>query len=84
MFELDGFELDFEKDAIVAMANLAIERETGARGLRAILEAVLGPIMFDSPSNPNACKVVITKDVVLNGGEPRLVPFKALRESKSA
>ena len=84
MFELDGFELDFEKDAIVAMADLAIERETGARGLRAILEEVLGPIMFDIPSNPNACKVVITKDVVLNGGEPRLVPFKALRESKSA
>lgn len=84
MFELDGFELDFEKDAIVAMADLAIERETGARGLRAILEEVLGPIMFDIPSNPNACKVVITKDVVLNGGEPRLVPFKSLRESKSA
>ena len=84
MFELDGFELDFEKDALVAMAELAIERETGARGLRAILEEVLGPIMFDIPSNPNACKVVITKDVVRNGGEPRLVPFKAMRESKSA
>ena len=84
MFELDGFELDFEKDALVAMADLAIARETGARGLRAILEEVLGPIMFDIPSNPNACKVVITKDVVLNSGEPRLVPFKAMRESKSA
>jgi ATP-dependent Clp protease ATP-binding subunit ClpX len=84
MFELDGFELDFEKDALVAMADLAIARETGARGLRAILEEVLGPIMFDIPSNPNACKVVITKDVVLNSGEPRLVPFKALRQEKSA
>ena len=84
MFELDGFELDFEKDALVAMANLAIERETGARGLRAILEDVLGPIMFEIPSSPNACKVVITKNVVLNGGEPRLVPLKAIRESKSA
>jgi len=84
MFEIDGFDLEFEKGALIAMADLAIERETGARGLRAILEEVLGPIMFDIPSNPNACKVVITKDVVVNGGEPRLVAFKPLRESKSA
>ncbi|MEI6591545.1 MAG: AAA family ATPase, partial [Actinomycetes bacterium] len=84
MFELDGFELEFEKNALEAMADQAIERETGARGLRAILEEVLGPIMFEIPSSLNPCKVVITRDVVLNAGEPRMVPFKSLRQAKSA
>ena len=84
MFELDGFELEFEKDALEAMAELAIERETGARGLRAILEDVLGPIMFEIPSSSNPCKVVITRDVVVNANEPRMVPFKSLRQVKSA
>ncbi|MEY4367849.1 MAG: hypothetical protein RLZ28_1264 [Actinomycetota bacterium] len=84
MFELDGFELEFEKNALEAMADQAIERETGARGLRAILEEVLGPIMFEIPSSLNPCKVVITKDVVVSSGEPRMVPFKSLRQAKSA
>jgi ATP-dependent Clp protease ATP-binding subunit ClpX len=50
MFELDGAELEFEDDALRAIADLAVARKTGARGLRAILEDVLGPIMFEIPS----------------------------------
>src|SRR6187399_450698 len=51
MFELDGVGLEFDSEALEAIADLAVERKTGARGLRAILEDVLGPIMFDIPSN---------------------------------
>src|SRR5690606_7234125 len=51
MFELDGVGLEFEDAALDAIAELAVERNTGARGLRAILEGVLGPVMFDVPSN---------------------------------
>jgi ATP-dependent Clp protease ATP-binding subunit ClpX len=83
MFELDGFAIDFEHDALVAIADKAIERNTGARGLRAILEEILGPIMFELPGSPITGTVMITKAVVLTGETPKVVPFNTVRE-KSA
>ena len=81
MFELDGFELEFEVDALNAIADLALERGTGARGLRAILEEILGPIMFEIPGSDFAGVVLITADVVQNQSAPRILPFKAARKS---
>lgn len=65
LFALDGIELVFEDDALNQIAKLAIERKTGARGLRAIMEEILNPIMFDVPSNNIVNKVTITKGCVL-------------------
>ena len=84
MFELDGFELEFEKEALEAIADKAIERETGARGLRAIMEEILGPVMFDIPGSEVQGIVKITKAVVLEGAEPQTEPFKNVRQEKSA
>jgi ATP-dependent Clp protease ATP-binding subunit ClpX len=81
MFELDGFELEFEVDALNAIADLALERGTGARGLRAILEEILGPIMFEIPGSDFAGVVLISADVVQNQSAPRILPFKAARKS---
>jgi ATP-dependent Clp protease ATP-binding subunit ClpX len=76
MFELDGFELEFETAALEAIADLALARETGARGLRSILEDILGPIMFEIPGSEFPGVVVITKDVVENAAAPRMLPQK--------
>ena len=84
MFELDGFELEFDKASLEAIADKAIERETGARGLRAIMEEILGPVMFDIPGSEIQGVVKITKAVVLDGAEPQTVPFKNVRQEKSA
>jgi ATP-dependent Clp protease ATP-binding subunit ClpX len=84
MFELDGFELEFELDALQAMADQAVARDTGARGLRAIMEEILGPIMFEIPGSEVQGIVKISKAVVLEHAEPEIVPFKSLRQEKSA
>ncbi|MER7796020.1 ATP-dependent Clp protease ATP-binding subunit ClpX [Microbacterium sp. NPDC096154] len=73
MFELDGVQLEFEEDALRAIADLAVERKTGARGLRAILEDVLGPIMFEIPSSEDVAKVIVTRAAVEEGADPTLV-----------
>ena len=73
MFELDGVQLEFEEDALREIADLAVARKTGARGLRAILEDVLGPIMFDIPSTEDVVKVVVTRASVAEGADPTLV-----------
>jgi ATP-dependent Clp protease ATP-binding subunit ClpX len=83
MFELDGFDLEFDKAALDAIADEAVLRETGARGLRAIMEETLGPVMFDIPGSKVQGVVKITKDVVLKKAEPKIVPFK-VRQEKSA
>lgn len=70
LFELDNVDLEFEDDAIDAIAKKAIKRKTGARGLRSIIEEVMNEIMFYLPSNENATKCIITKDVVNNGAKP--------------
>jgi len=81
MFELDGVQLEFEEDALRSVAALAVERKTGARGLRAILEDVLGPIMFEIPSAEDVTKVVVTRAAVEEGAAPTVV---LTRKRKSA
>ena len=83
MFDLDGVELEFDKDALEAIADLAVKRGTGARGLRAILEDVLGPIMFEVPSTDSIAKVIVTADSVHTGARPTMIERKIPRE-KSA
>ena len=73
MFEIDGVELEFEEDALASIADQALLRGTGARGLRAILEEVLLPVMFDVPSDDEIAKVVITGDVVARNVNPTIV-----------
>jgi ATP-dependent Clp protease ATP-binding subunit ClpX len=77
MFELDGVTLEFETDALHAIADLAVARGTGARGLRAILEDVLGPIMFEVPSSDTIEKVIVTKGSVLDGEQPSMIERRA-------
>jgi len=84
MFEIDGVELEFEHDALEAIADLAVLRKTGARGLRAIMEEVLGPIMFDVPSDDEVATVIVTRDAVLNNAAPTIVPREIERTEKSA
>jgi len=75
IFAIDGVELDFADDAIEAIADQALLRGTGARGLRAIMEEVLQQVMFDVPSRDDVERVLISRDVVLAGVQPTLVPF---------
>ncbi|HEY8913160.1 ATP-dependent Clp protease ATP-binding subunit ClpX [Lacisediminihabitans sp.] len=84
MFELDGVVLDFEQDALEAIADLAVLRQTGARGLRSIMEEVLGPIMFEVPSSDDIAQVIVTRAAVLENAAPTIVPHKAIRQEKSA
>jgi ATP-dependent Clp protease ATP-binding subunit ClpX len=77
MFALDNVELDFENDALEAIADLAGTRQTGARGLRAIMEDVLGPIMFEVPSTDTIAKVIVTLDAVVNNAPPTMISRKA-------
>ncbi len=72
LLELDGVELEFEKEALNAIVDKAIERNTGARGLRAIIEDIMRDIMFDVPSNMRIEKCIITKDTVINKAPPIL------------
>ncbi|MEV8251548.1 ATP-dependent Clp protease ATP-binding subunit ClpX [Microbacterium sp. NPDC076768] len=73
MFEIDGVQLEFEDEALRSIADLAVERKTGARGLRAILEDVLGPIMFEIPSAEDVAKVIVTRAAVDEGAPPTIV-----------
>jgi len=73
LFELDGVELEFTDDAIKAVANKAIERDTGARGLRAILESVMTEIMYDTSSAADIEKVIIGEDTIVNKAPPEIV-----------
>jgi len=72
LLEYDDVDLEFEPEALDAIADQAIERNIGARGLRAVMEGILTPIMYDIPSDPTIVKVVITRDCVDGKGEPVL------------
>jgi ATP-dependent Clp protease ATP-binding subunit ClpX len=78
LFELDGVELEFTPDAIEAIADLALLRGTGARGLRAILEEVLLNVMYDVPSRDDVAQVIISAEVVKESVLPTLVPREKL------
>ena len=92
LFEMDGVELEFTDDALEAVADQAILRGTGARGLRAIMEEVLLPVMYDIPSRDDVAKVVVTEQTVREQREPDDRPAqarpprapRALRLSRSA
>lgn len=84
MFEIDDVELEFEHGALEAIADLAVLRQTGARGLRAILEEVLGPIMFEVPSSEEVARVVVTRATVLENAAPTIVPHRQRRAERSA
>jgi ATP-dependent Clp protease ATP-binding subunit ClpX len=86
MFQLDGVELLFDDAALDLIADQALERGTGARGLRAIMEEVLLPVMFDLPSRDDIASVVITADVVAKKAQPTMITHDvvAKRRNKSA
>lgn len=70
LFEFDGVELEFKKEALEAVADVTLERKTGARGLRSVLEGVLTELMFKIPSDATAEKVIITEDTVKGSKDP--------------
>ena len=71
MFEMDGVELSFEDDALMAIASLAIERNTGARGLRSIMEGLMMPLMYEIPSRDDVAEIIITPQAVLEKAKPK-------------
>ena len=73
LVELDGVDLEFEQEALEAIVDKAIERNTGARGLRSIIEEIMRDIMYDIPSNEKIVKCIITKDTVENKSAPKLI-----------
>ncbi|MGV0036641.1 MAG: ATP-dependent Clp protease ATP-binding subunit ClpX [Candidatus Azotimanducaceae bacterium WSBS_2022_MAG_OTU7] len=73
LFEMEGAEIDFRDDALVAIAEKAMERKTGARGLRSILENVLLEVMYKLPSEAEVSKVVIDENVINGASEPMLI-----------
>lgn len=84
LFELDGVELDFEDDALELVAKKSLERKTGARGLRAIMEGSLMDLMYKIPSDDTIRKCTITKDVVDGTGEPEIVRGETPAQVKTA
>jgi len=73
LLELDGVTLEFKEDALKAIAEEAIRRNTGARGLRAIMEEIMLNVMYDIPTRPDVTKCIVTKDTILKRIEPELV-----------
>jgi ATP-dependent Clp protease ATP-binding subunit ClpX len=73
LFEMDGVEVDFREDALRAVAKRAMERKTGARGLRSILENVLLDIMYRRPSEAGVSKIVIDESVIQGDSEPMMI-----------
>jgi ATP-dependent Clp protease ATP-binding subunit ClpX len=73
LFKMEGVELEFKESALKSVAKKALERKTGARGLRSILEQTLLDVMYDIPSMENLSKVVIDDDVVTSGAMPKMI-----------
>ena len=73
LFEYDNIELEFEPKALAQVAKIAMEKKTGARGLRSILEQTMLDVMYDIPSNAKICKVLVTEDAILGKEQPRLI-----------
>ncbi|RZT87737.1 ATP-dependent Clp protease ATP-binding subunit ClpX [Pseudonocardia sediminis] len=82
LFEMDGVELEFSDEALEAVADQAILRGTGARGLRAIMEEVLLPVMYDIPSRDDVAKVVVTDQTVRDNVNPTIVPRQPPRRER--
>lgn len=82
LFQIDGVELVFEQKALEAIVDKAIQRKTGARGLRSIIEEIMRDIMYEIPSNPNIEKCIITENTVLNNAGPETVINEEKTERK--
>ncbi len=82
LFSMDGVSLEFKKEALTAIADITLERKTGARGLRSVLENVLKELMFSIPSDSSVEKVIITEDAVRNSADP-IIMRKANKSSES-
>ncbi|MHB8125518.1 MAG: ATP-dependent Clp protease ATP-binding subunit ClpX [Desulfitobacteriaceae bacterium] len=82
LLELDGINLEFKDDALTAISEEAIRRNTGARGLRSIVEEILLNAMYDLPSRTDVTKCLVTSDVVLKKEEPLLVTADKVKKSK--
>ena len=83
LFEMEGVDVDFRDDALWAVARKAMERKTGARGLRSILESVLLDTMYDLPSSDSVAKVVVDESVINGDNEPMLIYEGAAESSRS-
>ncbi len=83
LFSLDGIELEFEDNALEEIANISVNRNTGARGLRAVIEKFLLPIMFDIPSKNNIKRVIISKECILNNAPPKIVYEELSKKNKT-
>ena len=73
LFDMDDVELEFTDDALNAIAEKTLEKKTGARGLRGIMESVLMPVMYDTPSEHTIAKVVITRECVVDSAQPEII-----------
>ncbi|MBT3427769.1 MAG: ATP-dependent Clp protease ATP-binding subunit ClpX [Gammaproteobacteria bacterium] len=73
LFEMEDVEIDFREDALQAVARKAVDRKTGARGLRSILESVLLEVMYRIPSEEDVSKIVIDENVIIGNSEPMLI-----------
>ena len=81
LFEMDGVKLKFSKGSLAAVAKKALERESGARGLRAILEEAMLDIMYDVPTKTGIKEVVLSEEVIAKGETPLIVYEKDQREA---
>lgn len=84
LFELDGVELEFKEDALMAVAKEAIKRNTGARGLRAILEDIMMDVMYDIPSKDDIAKCIITGKVIEKLEEPTIITGRKKKKEETA
>lgn len=83
LFDLDGVELEFEEDALLAIAEEAMKRKTGARGLRSIIEKAVMDLMYEVPSDEAIAGCIITKDVVEGTGDPQIIYSDSPRPRRS-
>ena len=83
LFAIDGVELEFEDDALEAIAQKAIDRKTGARGLRSIIEESMLDIMYDIPSRDDIEKCIITKGTITNKAEPNIIYSEINKKNKT-
>jgi ATP-dependent Clp protease ATP-binding subunit ClpX len=84
LFELENVKLTFTDDALTAIAKRAIERKTGARGLRSILEDILLNTMFDLPGMANVDEVLVNEEAAISAAQPLMIYAEAKKEGASA
>ena len=84
LFELDDISLEFDQEALIEIAKLAMERKTGARGLRAIIEKTMTNIMYELPSDETAEKCIITKEVITGDAEPEVIHNETAKAKKNS